>query len=190
MKRFQRSLGSIRAPDPADCRELTRELELVAVYEDACTEHWARQVEEMIVTVAGGICRRSWKLGDLRQPGALGDAARATARADVIVVSVHDRQELPQECSRWVGAWLPHRLQVSGALVGLIVASGRTGVRSDLAEEYLRGIARGAGLDFFSARSGFGAAPEDSFSLKPKVEVLRERGESHDHGHFDHGLNE
>jgi hypothetical protein len=170
MKTIERSFPSNQATQVIEWSELERDLEFVALYEDEFTAKWPRELEKLIAGVVGkeALSRAFWKLSDLNKPGVLADVVRATARADVIVVSVYDHEDLPLECHAWVEAWLPHRLQVRGALIGFIAAPDRRGVQPNHIQAHLRAVADEAGLDFFSERWDLDLVPQIQFVGSPK----------------------
>jgi hypothetical protein len=69
---------------------------------------------------AGGICKKSWNLGNLSSAFVFADAVRAAAEADVLVISVRDAGDLPLLLHAWIDGWMPRRGGRAGALVALI----------------------------------------------------------------------
>ena len=162
--------------------ELDYVLNMALVYQDALTEQWASQIRERVSQLVGPQAARStaWKISDLSEPEVLKQAVLHTANADVIVVSLQAAEELPRDLHVWIDAWLPHRLQVTGVLVALLGLPDPPDPQSDWAREYLRAVARKAGLDFLVEERTHTAAtlsaspelPMTDVSAPPKVLYL------------------
>jgi hypothetical protein len=137
-----------RGASPRDEPDLL--LSVVVLYQDGVTRHWATELWDRVGSLlgAGGICRQSWKISDLNQPGSFAGAVRAATEADVLVVSIRDAQELPLELESWIESWLPGRDSLPGALVALIGVPPRPDAQSGCAHSYLADVARRGGLDF------------------------------------------
>lgn len=125
-------------------------LKVAVVYQDNSTRRWARQVCDRVRDLVGEDAARcrTWSLDELLTPERLAQAAAEAAQADVIVVALHAEEDLPPALHSWVEAWLPHRLQVAGALVALLGPSEAAGAEQDHVRQYLHAIACQGGLDF------------------------------------------
>jgi hypothetical protein len=126
-------------------------LKVVIAYQDARTRHWATEWWNRLGRLidSGGICCKSWKIGDLTQTHVFADAVQAAAEAHVLIVSAYDGGQLPMSLYEWVDAWMPNRVgSEGGALVALIGVLPRPDSRSGRAYGYLESVARRAGLDF------------------------------------------
>jgi len=125
-------------------------LRVTTVYQDPLTRHWAMELWDRVGQLVGqgGICHRSWKIGDLTYAGHLAAAVQAAVEADVLVVSVRDAGELPVDLYAWIDAWMPRRTASAGALVALIGVSPQPDAKSGHAHEYLGAVARRVGLDY------------------------------------------
>jgi hypothetical protein len=130
--------------------ETAQALSVVVVYQDPLTHYWATDLWDRVGLLidSGGICRKTWKLGDLTRAFAFADAVEAAAGADVLVISVRDAGELPLLLHVWVDAWMPRRAGRPGALVALIGVPSKPDALSGRAHQYLEATARQAGLDF------------------------------------------
>ena len=97
-------------------------LNVALVYQDALTAHRAGQVRDRIAVVAGkqGIRCTKWKIGDLRQRKVFSEGVAALTRADVIVVSLYEVEQLPATFYLWVNVWLQERAGLAGMLVALV----------------------------------------------------------------------
>ena len=126
-------------------------LNVVTVYQDPLTRHWAGELWDRVGRLidSGGICRKSWNVGDLTQDDVFADAVRAATEAHVLLVSVRDGGQLPVSLSVWIDAWVPNRVgPAGGALVALIGVSPQPDDQSGRAYAYLEGVAKRAALDF------------------------------------------
>jgi hypothetical protein len=125
-------------------------LTLTLLYQDAQTRKWAREVHERVASLAGTEAIRAtwWKMSNLSEPGVLAGAVSTAMQADVIVVSVNANEGLPLPFYVWVNAWLPHRLQVTGALVALLGMPQQTSPQCIIVREHLRAVAKQSRMDF------------------------------------------
>src|ERR1035441_8827809 len=103
-------------------KESEAALNVVIVYQDSVTRYWAAELWDRMGRLidSGGICRKSWKIGDLTQSAVFADSVQAAAKANVLIVAVRDAGEFPVTLSVWIDAWVPNRVEPSGgALVAL-----------------------------------------------------------------------
>ncbi len=144
--------------------ETEQALNVVVVYQDPLTRHWAADLWDRVGQLidSTGIRRESWKLNDLTQAFVFTEAVHAAAEADVVVISVRDAGELPLLLHVWVDAWMPRRGGRAGALVALIGVPAKPNALSGGAHKYLEAVARQAGLDFLPRERRL---PEESFAL-------------------------
>ena len=131
-------------------KEAESVLSVVTVYQDSLMRHWTTELWDRVGQLVGqgGICHRSWKIGNLTDARILPDAVQAAAEADVLVVSVRDARQLPVELYAWIDAWMARRTTSAGALVALIGVSPEPHAESGHAHAYLEAVARRVGLDF------------------------------------------
>ena len=126
-------------------------LNVVTVYQDPLTRHWAAELGNRVGQLidSGGICRKSWNIGDLTQSDVFAEAVQAATEAHVLVVSVRDAGQLPMSLSVWIDAWVPNRAgQARGALVAMIGVPPQPDSQSGRAYAYLESVAKRSGLDF------------------------------------------
>ncbi len=172
----------------AEPDETPQALNVVIVFEDAVTRHWADELWERVGRLldSGGVCRQSWKTSELTAPLAFAGAVQAAAMADVLVIAVRDRGGLPLNLHVWIDAWLPRRAGRAGAMVALIGVPGEPDVQSGKAHKYLAMVAQRAGLDYmprerklpgetFAAPASVTNGPAIS-STKPSAGGMTERG--------------
>lgn len=125
-------------------------LNLVLLYQDALAEQWTGEIRERVFQVVGPHAARcdGWRISDLSAPEIFKLAVARTVTADVIVVSLDAAEEFPRDLQSWIDAWLPLRLQTSGALVALVSLPDVPDAKSERVRERLNTVARKGGLDF------------------------------------------
>ncbi len=123
---------------------------LVMIYEDDETREWTKQIHDRVLKLAGeqGVRPTWWRLHNLEEPGVLAAAVSTAMRADVVVVAVRAMEGLPLSFYTWASSWTNHRLQINGALVGLLGTQRNVNGRASRVGDYLRTVARQARLDF------------------------------------------
>ena len=126
-------------------------LKAALVYQDSVTRLWAGRVREILGKVVGGaaLSCTEWEIGALRQQGVFADGVAALARADLIVMAVHDAARFPAEFYLWVNLWLQHRCGRPGALVVLLGTSGDVGPACNENRSYLHAVASQGRLELF-----------------------------------------
>jgi hypothetical protein len=144
--------------------ESAQALNVVLVYQDPLTRHWAADLWGRVGQLihSGAIRRESFRLGELTRAFVFADAVHAAAEADVLVISVRDAGELPLLLHVWIDSWMPRRGGRAGALVALIGVPAKPDALSGRAHSYLESIAREAGLDFLPRERRL---PEESLTL-------------------------
>lgn len=140
-RRLDEVAQGLESPDPA--------INLTIIYEDLLTLEWAGQVCDQVTAFIDRDClaSNSWRVSDLADPKVLQDAVCAAARADVIVLSLHDAEELPLNLRVWMEGWLPRRDLPVGALITLIGVAEETKASSLRSRRHLEAIGRRAGMD-------------------------------------------
>lgn len=89
-----------------------------------------------------------WKFHFLRDPILAGQAANAVSTADMVIISTHPGDDLPEHLKSWVESWIPRRKFGAAALVGFVgpADSAHHGVCPR--HNYLRNVAARAGMDY------------------------------------------
>jgi hypothetical protein len=90
-------------------------------------------------------------------------AAKAASKADVILVSVQSRQDIPSDVKAWFERWLLRRTPAEAAL-GLLELPTGSGDSSSPEAVYFQGLAQRAGLDYLT----FGRA-EPAVQSSPRL---------------------
>ncbi len=111
----------------------------------------------------------SWGFDALRDPRVAEVAAKAAADADVVIVAGTTGSKLPDAAHAWLQAWPPLRRHQPGALVALFSGFDPAGFSPAPTRDYLRDLARRAGMDFLTpSRGAAGTA---------RAATARERGQ-------------
>lgn len=98
-------------------------VKVLMVYEDLSTGHRAMRVLDSLHHLFGKeVCLQSnmWKFDILGCPSMGRMAAQDALEADVIIVSAHGADPLPEEVKTWFDQWLGARGRHGGALVALL----------------------------------------------------------------------
>jgi hypothetical protein len=130
-----------------------------AVHEDSTT---GARAEEFCQSLAKSLVRISeikkdmWLLTELRTTQLRAIAAREAAAADLVIVSVHHAETLPNEVKSWIDLWLKQRRSRPAVLLALFdpLYLGTSGS----IQTFLREVARRGNMEFL-ARSE--EKPED-----------------------------
>jgi hypothetical protein len=124
-------------------------INLTIIYEDPLTQEWAGQVYDQVTEFIDReqVANNSWRVCDLAASQVLPDAVCAAAQADVIILSIHDGDELALNLQAWVEAWLPRRDLPVGALITLICVAEDSKASSLRARKQLEAVARRARMD-------------------------------------------
>jgi hypothetical protein len=85
-------------------------------------------------------------LTELRTPQLKAIAAREAAAADLVIVSVHHAETLPNEVKSWIELWLKQRSSRPAVLLALFDPL-YLGTSSSI-QAYLRGVARRGNMEF------------------------------------------
>ena len=118
-------------------------LTLVAAFEDSATGTRVKEFRQELARQVGERCRiieHVWLLSTLRFRELQEIAAEEAGTADLIIISVHEAESLPDEMRSWIDLWVPQRGIRKAALLALFdpardQAPGAT-------EAYLREAAR------------------------------------------------
>ena len=130
-----------------------------AVHEDSAT---GARAEEFCQTLAKCLGRTSeiskemWLLTELRTSQLRAIAAREAAAADLVIVSLHHAETLPNEVKSWIDLWLKQKRSRPAVLLALFDPL-YLGTSSSI-QVYLREVARRGNMEFL-ARSE--EKPED-----------------------------
>ncbi len=127
----------------------SKQVATVAVYEDSSTDARVAEFCRCLSRHLGEQCevlKQMWLLNELRLPRLRTIAAGDAAGADLVIVSVHHAQKLPEEVTLWINLWLARKSRRSSVLLALFdpVHAGDSGSM----QTYLAQAARKGSLEF------------------------------------------
>ena len=130
-----------------------------AVHEDSVTGARADEFCQTLVKCLGRNCKiakEMWLLTELRTAQLRSIAAREAASADLVIISVHHAEALPDEVKSWIDLWLKQKGSRPSVLLALFdpLYLGTSGS----IQAYLREVAKRGNMEFL-ARSE--EKPED-----------------------------
>jgi hypothetical protein len=124
----------------------------VIVSEDYETEQRVEQIYQRLLKEFSGEtdfkCLRV-RFNSLAIPEVLKDAAKAAAKADLVIFSTHAERELPEHVRLWIERWLPEKSLEDSALAALVGLPGEESGVTHI-HEYLSSVARRGKMEFFS----------------------------------------
>ena len=125
---------------------------VVIAYEDFETGKHAKKTYDFLAENLGHDCQlqhQMWKFDVLSIPKLAEIAARDATAADIIVVSCHGQNDLPETVKKWIESWVPESGNAL-ALVALFDCAQEDAHRISAVRSYLASIAKLAGLEFFA----------------------------------------
>jgi hypothetical protein len=100
----------------------SKQLTAVAAYEDSLTDARVTEFCQGLSRQLGEACelvKQMWLLNELRMPQLRSIAAGEASRADLIIISVHHAQQLPEEVTHWIQQWQPQKRRHPVVLLAL-----------------------------------------------------------------------
>jgi hypothetical protein len=136
-----------------------KRLAVSAVHEDSATGARAEEFCQTLSRCLGGKCviaKEMWLLTELRTAQLRSIAAGEAASANLVIVSVHHAETLPDEVKSWIELWLKQKASRATVLLALFDPL-YLGTSSSI-QTYLRDVAKRGKMEFL-ARSE--EKPED-----------------------------
>ena len=126
-----------------------KRLVLLAVFEDSVTGRRVKEFCQGLSRNLGQQCQiveHVWLFSTFRLRELQEIAAEEASASDLVIISVHQAESLPDEVKRWIDLWLSHK----GARHGVLLALLDPDYEGDTSatETYLRETARRGGLEF------------------------------------------
>ncbi len=100
-----------------------RRLHVVAAYEDAVTDARVNEFCRVLARQLGcrfEVIRQMWLLNELRVPQLRTVASHEGATADLLIVSIHNSEQIPQEVQVWIEAALASKGKNLAMLISLL----------------------------------------------------------------------
>lgn len=122
-----------------------------AVHEDSATGARADEFCQTLARSLGRNCRiakEMWLLTELRTAQLRSIAAREAAAADLIIISVHHAEALPEEVKSWIELWLKQKGSRPAVLLALFDPL-YLGTSSSI-QVYLREVAKRGNIEFLA----------------------------------------
>ncbi len=122
-----------------------------AVHEDSATGARTEEFCQTLSRYLGGRCvinKELWLLTELRTAQLRTIAAGEAAAADLVIVSVHHAETLPEEVRSWIELWLKQRSSRPAVLLALFDPL-YLGTSSSI-QAYLREVAKRGNMEFVS----------------------------------------
>jgi hypothetical protein len=132
--------------------EITRTLNIITFFEDVATGKRGKQVYDYLASHLGDefeFNHQVWKLDVLATPSLRELAAKDTADADIVIVSVRGDREFAPEVKSWLDVWVGNR-GTPLALVALFDPEFKDSETAQSLRRYLENISRSAQMDFFA----------------------------------------
>ncbi len=126
-----------------------KSLAVSAVHEDTATGARAEEYCQTLARCLGGKCvlnKEMWLLTELRTNQLRAIAASEAAAADLVIVSVHHAEALPNEVKSWIDLWLKQKRTRPAVLLALFdpLYLGTSGSM----QTHLRDVAKKGNLEF------------------------------------------
>lgn len=126
-----------------------KQLGLLAAFGDSATGTRAKEFCQGLSRDLGPQCRITehvWLFSTFRLRELLEIAAEEASTSDLVILSVHQAQNLPDEVKTWIDLWLGQKARHAGVLLALLDPDNAADAGSILA--YLQAVATRAGMEF------------------------------------------
>jgi hypothetical protein len=129
----------------------SRNFKVVVAFDDTATSSPALKTCEYVISQLGDDIQVRRKIVDFNAttPQRRAAAARDAAKADMVIVSTREDEELPASMQEWIDEWSTNRATDEGALVAILNRS--TSGAAPRVRARLANVARQAHMDFFSS---------------------------------------
>jgi hypothetical protein len=145
----------LKGSDESPC-ESGKDLSVMIAFDDDVTARRADellgQFEQSLKDEQGRLFHQWWNVDVLAFTSMVELAALEAAMADMVIVAIHDGQELPETVAVWLKRFLERRKDRPGAMVAILASEDQT---ADLSQGVLAQLQQAAALghmDFFATR--------------------------------------
>ena len=152
-----------RSEGPESSDEVSARLGVALVYEDFATGARARSALEWLCSgqeLGVDLCLDVWRFDLLMDPEIARHVFERTGSADIVVVSLHGKGDLPGQVLVWLDWWLKRGRAGPAALVVSLDETAREELSAGQRLCALRSACEAAGVDMF-VHFGAGAARRD-----------------------------
>jgi hypothetical protein len=126
-----------------------KRLTLLATFEDSVTGRRVKEFCQGLSRTLGQECQiieHVWLFSTFRLRELQEIAAEEASTSDLVIISVHQSESLPDEVKSWINLWLGHKGARHGILLALLDPTYEEA--SSATEAYLQDIARRGGMEF------------------------------------------
>ncbi|MCX7722434.1 MAG: hypothetical protein N2379_05165 [Verrucomicrobiae bacterium] len=113
---------------------------------------------------------RWFALDQLLAPAVRRAAAAACVEAEIIVCAIEAEEDVPSHVADWFDELVGLRLNREGVFIGLVGCGGETSEKKLVRLEWLRRVARRAGMDFLAE-----AIPTGAWTIPESFQWLEQR---------------
>ena len=131
-----------------------KRLALLATFEYSVTGSRVKEFCQGLSCSLGQECQiieHVWLFSTFRLRELQEIASEEASASDLVIISVHQAETLPDEVKCWVDLWLGHKAARHGVLLALLDPVYEGGSHST--EAYLQDVARRGGMEFLVASS-------------------------------------
>ena len=131
-----------------------KRLALLATLEDSVTGMRVKEFCQGLSSNLGQHCQvieHVWLFNTLRPRELQEIAAEEASAADLIIISVHQSESLPDEVKSWIDLWLGRKRARHAVLLALLDPASEGASRAT--EAYLQEVARRGGMEFLVVSS-------------------------------------
>ena len=136
--------------------ESVSDLRVLVAYEDLPAGIRAMAILERVdreFVGAGRAVHMMWRFDELSDPYLFRIAVTEALAADVIVISAHEAEKLPQEIRDWIARWLLTKDDRPRTLIAALQPNGVSARNQQHILTYLQKVAHHGKLEFFAAGS-------------------------------------
>ena len=151
--------------------EVNPTFNVLIAYEDFESGKHAKRTYDFLLQNLGHECHfdhQMWKFDVLSIPKLREMAAKDAVEADIVMISSHGGESLPDVVKDWIEGWLPEKINAI-ALVALFDCAQEKVVHTRPIRSYLAEVARRGGMGFFAQPDDWPGRKrqEEQLSLEP-----------------------
>jgi hypothetical protein len=140
----------------------SQSVKIVIIYDQFPAGIRAKQMSERLAVQLKSDCE-AWATDWLTLGLVREHAAMMAARANMIIIIAHGREELQPEVKDWIESWLDQRTPGPAVLVGLLADDSPSSKQSPRICAYLNCVAQRGGMDFICNQAPWMPARDQDF---------------------------